>query len=90
VYVSRPVNQEDCVSGARLRASSRRYVSDRLTTSTSSPAATQRENVAKLRRAGADTVISPASIGGHLLVESAPGGRDVDTEAVADRLLKEI
>jgi voltage-gated potassium channel len=53
-------------------------------------AATQRENVAKLRRAGADTVISPASIGGHLLVESALGGRDVDTEAVADRLLDEI
>jgi voltage-gated potassium channel len=53
-------------------------------------AATQRENVAKLRRAGADTVISPASIGGHLLVESALGGRDVDTEAVADRLLEEI
>jgi voltage-gated potassium channel len=52
-------------------------------------AATQRENVAKLRRAGADTVISPASIGGHLLVESALGGRDVDTEAVADRLLDE-
>jgi len=53
-------------------------------------AATHRENVAKLRRAGADTVISPASIGGHLLVESALGGRDVDTEAVADRLLDEI
>jgi voltage-gated potassium channel len=53
-------------------------------------AATQRENVDKLRRAGADTVISPASIGGHLLVESALGGRDVDTEAVADRLLEEI
>jgi voltage-gated potassium channel len=53
-------------------------------------AATQRENVDKLRRAGADTVISPASIGGHLLVESALGGRDVDTEAVADRLLDEI
>ncbi|MFB6256353.1 MAG: NAD-binding protein [Haloplanus sp.] len=53
-------------------------------------AATQRENVAKLRRAGADTVISPASIGGHLLVESALGGADVDTEAVADRLLDEI
>jgi len=53
-------------------------------------AATQRENVDKLRRAGADTVISPASIGGHLLVESALGGRNVDTEAVADRLLQEI
>ncbi|MFB6101967.1 MAG: NAD-binding protein [Haloplanus sp.] len=53
-------------------------------------AATHRENVAKLRRAGADTVISPASIGGHLLVESALGGRDVDTEAIADRLLDEL
>ncbi|WP_435070115.1 NAD-binding protein [Haloplanus sp. C73] len=53
-------------------------------------AATQRENVDKLRRAGADTVISPASIGSHLLAESALGGRDVDTEAVADRLLDEI
>jgi voltage-gated potassium channel len=53
-------------------------------------AATQRENVDKLRRAGADTVISPASIGGHLLVESALGGRDVNTEAVADRLLDEM
>nr|WP_248895479.1 NAD-binding protein [Haloplanus sp. XH21] len=53
-------------------------------------AATHRENVDKLRRAGADTVISPASIGGHLLVESALGGRDVDTEAIADRLLDEI
>ncbi|SEA36155.1 voltage-gated potassium channel [Haloplanus vescus] len=53
-------------------------------------AATQRENVDKLRRAGADTVISPASIGSHLLVESALGGRDVDTEAIADRLLDEI
>lgn len=36
-------------------------------------AATNRENVEKLRRAGADTVISPATIGGHLLVESAMG-----------------
>jgi len=53
-------------------------------------AATHRENVNKLRRAGADTVISPASIGGHLLVESALGGRDVDAEAVADRLLEDI
>jgi voltage-gated potassium channel len=53
-------------------------------------AATQRENVDKLRRAGADTVISPATIGGHLLVEAALGGRDVDTEAVADRLLEEL
>jgi voltage-gated potassium channel len=53
-------------------------------------AATQRENIDKLRRAGADTVISPASIGGHLIVESALGGQEVDTETVADRLLEEI
>lgn len=47
-------------------------------------AATERENEKKLRRAGADTVISPAVIGGHLLVESAMGNREV--EAVADRV----
>ena len=50
-------------------------------------AATDRENVNKLKRAGADTVISPAMIGGHLLVESALGGED--SEAVARRLLDE-
>ena len=50
-------------------------------------AATNRENVEKLRRAGADTVISPATIGGHLLVESA-FGRD-DTEEVARKLIEE-
>ncbi|WP_348611170.1 NAD-binding protein [Halobaculum rarum] len=50
-------------------------------------AATERENVNKLKRAGADTVISPATIGGHLLVESALGGED--SEAVARRLLDE-
>ncbi|WP_435346194.1 NAD-binding protein [Haloarchaeobius sp. HRN-SO-5] len=49
-------------------------------------AATDRENVDKLRRAGADTVISPAAIGGHLLVESALG-RD-NTEDVADEILE--
>ncbi|MFB6173076.1 MAG: NAD(P)-binding protein [Halobacteriales archaeon] len=48
-------------------------------------AATNRENVAKLRRAGADTVISPATIGGHLLVEFVLGG-DVDIEEVAGEL----
>lgn len=48
-------------------------------------AATDRENVAKLRRAGADAVISPASIGGHLLVKSALGEDDVET--YAERLL---
>ncbi|MFW6321415.1 MAG: NAD-binding protein [Halohasta sp.] len=41
-------------------------------------AATQRENVAKLRRAGADRVISPATIGGRLLANSAMGGRDAE------------
>ncbi|GAA0193740.1 NAD-binding protein [Halobaculum roseum] len=50
-------------------------------------AATGRENVNKLKRAGADTVISPATIGGHLLVESALEGGD--SEAVARRLLDE-
>ena len=46
-------------------------------------AATQRENVKKLRRAGADEVVSPAAIGGHLLVESALGSDDTD-RLVAD------
>lgn len=50
-------------------------------------AATQRENVTKLRRAGADSVISPALIGGHLLVESALG--DETTEATAASLLED-
>ena len=49
-------------------------------------AATERENEKKLRRAGADTVISPATIGGHLLVESAMGNREIET--VADRVSK--
>ena len=48
-------------------------------------AATDRENVEKLRRAGADTVISPASIGGHLIVESALG--DDNAESLAEALL---
>ncbi|WP_276272756.1 NAD-binding protein [Haloarcula litorea] len=48
-------------------------------------AATDRENVEKLRRAGADTVISPAVIGGHLLVQSALGREGM--ENVADHLL---
>ena len=50
-------------------------------------AATDRENVAKLRRAGAHSVISPAAIGGHLLVESALGDDGVET--LADQLLEE-
>jgi voltage-gated potassium channel len=49
-------------------------------------AATHRENVNKLKRAGADTVISPASIGARLLAESALGG--AGTEAIADELLE--
>ena len=44
-------------------------------------AATERENVEKLRRAGADTVISPAVLGGHLLVESALGSDDAESKA---------
>ncbi|QLG63104.1 NAD-binding protein [Halorarum salinum] len=50
-------------------------------------AATERENVVKLKRAGADSVISPATIGGHLLVESAL--ETGDSEAVARELLDE-
>jgi len=48
-------------------------------------AATDRQNTAKLRRAGADTVISPAVIGGHLIVQSALGQQGV--ESVADQIL---
>ncbi|MEY7850524.1 NAD-binding protein [Natrarchaeobius sp. A-rgal3] len=39
-------------------------------------AATDRENTKKLEHAGADTVISPAVLGGNLLVRSALGGDD--------------
>jgi voltage-gated potassium channel len=49
-------------------------------------AATLRENVEKLRRAGADTVLSPAVIGGQLLVRSALG--EADIEELAGRLLE--
>jgi voltage-gated potassium channel len=48
-------------------------------------AATDRENAKKLRRAGADTVLSPSVIGGHLLVQSALG--QAGMEDVADRIL---
>jgi voltage-gated potassium channel len=48
-------------------------------------AATERQNVEKLRRAGADTVISPAVIGGHLIVQSALGEEGM--EDLASRLL---
>jgi voltage-gated potassium channel len=50
-------------------------------------AATQRENETKLERAGADAVVSPASIGGRLLVESALDRRDVT--AAEDRLFED-
>ncbi|RQG92238.1 NAD-binding protein [Natrarchaeobius chitinivorans] len=49
-------------------------------------AATDRENTRKLERAGADVVISPALLGGHLLVRSALGGDDSD---VIDRILSD-
>jgi voltage-gated potassium channel len=49
-------------------------------------AATHNENVTKLKRAGADTVISPASIGGRLLVQSALGGHGTeDIAAILER-----
>ncbi len=44
-------------------------------------AATDQENEQKLRRAGADTVISPAVIGGRLLARSALGDKDAEQEA---------
>jgi voltage-gated potassium channel len=49
-------------------------------------AATNRENIPKLRRAGADSVLSPSVLGGQLLVESAHGSDD--TERVVDDLLE--
>jgi voltage-gated potassium channel len=54
-------------------------------------AATHRENVRKLERAGANTVISPATIGGRLLVRSALGdARDAsDVERTAEELMGE-
>jgi voltage-gated potassium channel len=54
-------------------------------------AATQRENVRKLEQAGANTVISPASIGGRLLVRSALGDADdaSDVERMAEELMGE-
>jgi voltage-gated potassium channel len=50
-------------------------------------AATQRENIRKLKRAGADTVLSPAVLGGRMLAESALGSDD--TERAVDELLGE-
>ena len=48
-------------------------------------AATDRENIRKLKRAGADTVLSPAVLGGQLLVESAFGSDH--PKRVVDELL---
>ncbi|GAB3667447.1 NAD-binding protein [Halopiger thermotolerans] len=48
-------------------------------------AATDRENTKKLEHAGADAVISPALLGGHLLVRSALGGDDTE---LIDRILE--
>lgn len=48
-------------------------------------AATDMENVPKLERAGADSVISPAVIGSHLLIRAALGA---DDSAVIDHLLE--
>ncbi|AGB15445.1 K+ transport system, NAD-binding component [Halovivax ruber XH-70] len=49
-------------------------------------AATDRENVKKLKRAGADSVISPSQLGGHLLVKSALDG---DSTAIVDHILRD-
>ncbi|WP_423995508.1 NAD-binding protein [Halorubrum trapanicum] len=48
-------------------------------------AVTQRENVDKLRRAGADQVISPSTLGGHILVDCAFGADSKEaTEGILD------
>jgi len=46
------------------------------------------ENSEKLRRAGADIVVSPADIVGELLVESAITGED--TEEILEKLHRRI
>jgi len=51
-------------------------------------AATHRENVRKLERAGANAVISPATIGGRLLVRSALG--DAADASAAERTAEEL
>ena len=48
-------------------------------------AATDRDDIRKLRRAGADTVLGPAVLGGHLLVQSALGEEGM--EEIANRIL---
>ena len=50
-------------------------------------AATDRENIRKLRRAGADSVLSPSVLGGQLLVKSALETNE--TERAVDELLDE-
>jgi voltage-gated potassium channel len=52
-------------------------------------AATNRANVVKLKRAGANTVVSPATIGGRLLVRSALGGQteEAEVEEIAEELM---
>jgi len=49
---------------------------------------TQRENVNKLRRAGADQVISPATLGGHILIDCAFGAdsEDATTDLLGDSI----
>jgi len=51
-------------------------------------AATQRENIDKLRRAGADQVISPSTLGGHILIDCAFGSDsdDATTDLLGDAL----
>ena len=50
-------------------------------------AVTQRENIDKLRRAGADQVISPSTLGGHILVDCAFGA---DSEDATTGLLGDV
>lgn len=50
--------------------------------------ASNSENAGKLRRAGADTVVSPADIVGKLLVESALTGED--TEDILEEILQRL
>lgn len=52
--------------------------------------ASSSENAGKLRRAGADTVVSPADIVGKLLVESALTGKDTEriVEEMRDRIAR--
>ncbi|MFP4188352.1 MAG: NAD(P)-binding protein [Halobacteriales archaeon] len=50
--------------------------------------ASNSENAGKLRRAGADTVVSPADIVGKLLVESALTGED--TEKILEEMLDRV